>query len=187
MDKELERYLAAVEGYLKNMPVSERIDVIMELKSSIEEMRQKESLGTREILERLGSPKELAAGYLGDRISTTGSFNIKKVKMLISFYTLTSLGGMFVIPCGAVFAGGMMLCGIIVPVAGLIKAVGYLAGFDVPFVVFNFGSFELHPLVAFACSVILGGLFFILGRAVWRAVVAYIRKISAARRALSDA
>ena len=39
MDRELEQYLSTIEKYLKNMPVSERIDVVKELKSYIEEFR----------------------------------------------------------------------------------------------------------------------------------------------------
>ena len=77
MDRELEQYFTTIEKYLKNMPVSERIDVIKELKSYIEEMRINNALSTDMILGRLGSPKELVAGYLGEKITMGKSFSIK--------------------------------------------------------------------------------------------------------------
>jgi uncharacterized membrane protein len=116
MDKELELYLTTVEKYLKNMPVSERIDVIKELKSCIEELQLNNALNAKEILARLGSPKELAAGYLGDKITMGHSFNFKKLLMIFSFYSLVSLSGMFIIPCGTVFAIGCMAGGIAAPI-----------------------------------------------------------------------
>lgn len=186
MDQKLEQFLKSVEGYLKNMPISERIDVIKELKSSIEELQINEGLDADQILGRLGSPKELAAGYLGEKISMGGSFSLQKLKMLISFYGLASLGGMFVIPCGTVLAGGLMFCGFIAPIAGLIKAVGFLLGFEVPFVSFNFGSFQMHPLPTFPCSVIMGILLYLLGKKIWKGVTGYIRKVSAVKRTLDE-
>lgn len=186
MEQKLEQYLKAVEGYLKNMPISERIDVIKELKSSIEELQMNEGLSAEQILGRLGSPKELAVGYLGEKISTGGSFSLRKLKMLISFYGLASLGGMFVIPCGTVLAGGLMLCGFIAPIAGLIKAVCYLFGYDAWFIGFNFGLFELHPLLALPFSIAMGVVFYLLGKKIWKAVTGYIRKVSAAKRTLDE-
>ena len=184
MDKELEAYLGAVEGYLKNMPVSERVDVIKELKSCMEEYQLDHALDTSEILERLGSPRELAAGYLGDKIATGRNFSFKKLLMLISFYSLVSLSGMFVIPCGTVLAGGLIASGIIGPLGGLIKLLGFLLEFDVPFTLFTIADYELHPLLSFPLSIALGFLLFWAGRAIWRAVLKYIRKVSDTKRTL---
>lgn len=186
MDAKLEHYLKTVEEYLKNMPISERIDVIKELKSSIEELQIKEALRADEILERLGSPKNLAAGYLGDKISVGSTLNMEKIMMVISFYSLTSLSGMFVIPCGTVLAGGLMFSGILVPIAGLIKFVGYLAGYDVPLVVVQLGAFELHPTLVLPLTIILGVLLFLLGKRIWRAVIKYIQNVSIAKRKLDE-
>ena len=184
MDKELELFLKTVEGYLKRLPISERIDIIKELKSGIEEMQSSGEMSTTEILERLGSPKELAAGYVGDRIGQGGAFNLKKLLMVISFYSLTSLSGMFVVPCGAVLAGGFVLCGAISPIAGLVKSVGYLFGVDVPFVSVQFGSFVPHPLLSFPIMLVTGVLLLLLGWLIWKAVLKYIRRVSAVKRAI---
>jgi len=184
MDKEIELYLITVEKYLKNMPVSERIDVIMELKSCIEELQLNNALNAKEILMRLGSPKELAAGYLGDKITMGHSFNFKKLLMAFSFYSLVSLSGMFIIPCGTVAAGGFMLTGIVAPIAAAIKLLGFFLGFDVPFAMFKFGSYELHPLLTFPITIVLSILLFLLGRLTWKAVIRYIRKVSNTKRTL---
>ena len=186
MDKELEQYLTTVEKYLKNMPMSERIDVIKELESYIEELQLNNALNTKEILTRLGSPKELAAGYLGDKITMGHSFSFKKLLMVISFYSLASLSGMFIIPCGTVLAGGLMLTGIVAPIAGVINLVGFFFGFDTSYIQLHFGGNETHPLLALPISIILGALFFILGRVTWKAVIKYIRKVSTTKRKLDD-
>ena len=182
MDRELEVYLSTVEKYLKRMTITERVDVINELKSTIEELQIKNSLSNKEIMERLGSPKELAGGYLSDKISLNNKFDFKKFLMVFSFYSLTSLSGMFVIPCGTVLAGGLMVCGFIAPAGGLIKLIGFLLGYDMPFLIMQIGNFVLHPLLAFPFSVVFGGLLFFLGKKLWKAVVIYIRNVSVAKK-----
>ena len=156
MDRELEQYLTTIEKYLKNMPVSERVDVIKELKSNIEEMQINNALSADKILERLGSPRELAAGYLGEKIAMGNSFSIKKLLMTFSFYGLVSLSGMFIIPCGTVLAWGLILTSFFGPIAGLIKLLGFFFRFDVPFVVFGFAGYEPHPLLTFPMTIALG-------------------------------
>jgi len=168
------------------MPVSERIDVIKELKSYIEELQINNALNTDEILEKLGSPKELAAGYLGERITMGKSFSIKKLLMTFSFYSLVSLSGMFIIPCGTVLAGGLILTGILGPIAGLIKAMGFLLRFDVPFYFMSINGYEPHPLLAFPLSIAMGILLLLAGRAIWRLISRYISKVSKTKRILSS-
>ena len=98
MGRELDNYLLAVEKYLRSMPVSERIDVVKELKSYIEELLNKDNKTPLEIINQLGSPKELAKGYLSDVISKNSTYSLRKFMMIISFYGLTGLSGMFLLP-----------------------------------------------------------------------------------------
>ena len=186
MDKELELYLAVVEKYLKNMPASERIDVIKELQSGIEESRLNNALSVKEILARLGPPKELAAGYLGDKITMGRSFSLKKLLMVFSFYSLVSLSGMFIIPCGTVLAIGCMAGGIAAPVVTVLHLLRFFLGYDMSYFVVQFGSYQAHPLLALPISIIAGVLFFLLGRVIWKAVIRYIRKVSETKRTLDD-
>lgn len=178
MDKELERYLESVESYLRRMPTSERIDIIKELKSTMEELQRVESLSAAEVLQRLGPAKQLATGYLGEKIQAEPRFSWKKLSMMFAFYSLTFFQGMFIIPCGSVLAGALIFSGVISPIAGLIKLVGYILGFEVPFVVIQFGPFIPHPVIAFFLSILFGLFFLWSGRGLWRMVLAYIRKVS---------
>ena len=183
MEKELESYLTSVEKHLKNMPLSERADVIKELKSYMEELQRNDAFSSKKILERLGPSTELAAGYLGDKISVGVSFSFKKLLMVFSFYSLTSLSGLFVIPCGTVLAGGFMLAGIISPIAGVIKLLGVLFQFDTSYIIFEFGGLKFHPLLIFLFSFVLGALFLLLGTGIWKLVIGYIHKVSSLKRA----
>ena len=66
---------------------------------------------------------------------------------------------MFVIPILGIIAPMFLLCGAIAPVAGLIKFIGSLFGYDVPYVVAQFGSMTLSPVFTFLYSVVRGGVF----------------------------
>lgn len=182
MGRELDNYLLAVEKYLRSMPVSERIDVVKELKSYIEELLNKDNKTPLEIINQLGSPKELAKGYLSDVISKNSTYSLQKFMMIVSFYGLTGLSGMFLLPCGAVLSIGLLLSGIIAPIAGAIKAVGFIFDFDVPFVVFQFGNITLHPLLGFLLSIQMGFLFIISARAIWRLLLKYIQVVSKTKK-----
>ena len=56
MDKTLNDYLEKVEKCLKPLPVSERVDIVREIKSEMLEL-QNEGQTPAEILERMGEAK----------------------------------------------------------------------------------------------------------------------------------
>ena len=58
MEKSLNDYLEKIEKNLKPLPVSERVDIVKEIKSEILEL-QGDGKTPEEILERMGNPKEL--------------------------------------------------------------------------------------------------------------------------------
>ena len=67
LNKELEKYLSQVDRYLKYMPISEKTDILSELKSSFYErvqMGQSEEM----VIAEMESPKALAMSYIGDSI-----------------------------------------------------------------------------------------------------------------------
>ena len=78
MEKILNDYLEKIEKYLKPLPVSERVDIVKEIKSEILEL-QGDGKTSEEIIERLGNPKELAKAYLGDLIAKSSSFSWNRV------------------------------------------------------------------------------------------------------------
>lgn len=184
MDRNLELYLDTFDKHLKAMPASERIDIIKEIKSAMIEMEQKEGLTPQEIVDKLGNPKDLAQAYLGESISKTPGFNWKKWKAVIAFYGATGFSGMFVIPVLGILSPVLKLCGYFMPLAGLVKLIGFLLGYDLPIAIVQIGTFELHPAFGLVVSIILGALFYSLGRYLWRLLLEYIRKISEKKRKL---
>ena len=59
MEKILDEYLEKMEKYLKPIVASERIDIIKEIKSEMQEL-QNNDIPAEQIIERLGDPKDLA-------------------------------------------------------------------------------------------------------------------------------
>ena len=106
MEKILNDYLEKIEKYLKPLPVSERVDIVKEIKSEMLEL-QDNGKKAEEIIERLGDPKELAKAYLGDLISNSNSLGWNRVLAICAFYSLASFSGLVVIPtlaiCSPVF------------------------------------------------------------------------------------
>ncbi len=66
MEKNLNDYLEKIEKYLKPLPISERGDIVKEIKSEILEL-QSDGKTAEQITGRLGNPKELAKAYVGER------------------------------------------------------------------------------------------------------------------------
>lgn len=186
MGKETEQYLTAVEKQLRAMPIGERTDVIHELKSYIEDLQRNENKTEQEVLAQLTPPKELAREYLRDCINKTKTFQFRKLAMMFSFYSLAGLSGMFVFPFTIVLSVGLMLCGVVSPLAGLVKFIGFLMGYDLPFVVIQLGFYRPDAVLSLPISIVLGILLFIAGRALWKLNMKYINVISKTKKKYID-
>ena len=125
MNQSLEKYLTAVDRHLKPLPFSERADIVKEIKSTMLEM-ESEQMSSKQILDRLGSPKDLAKAYLKDLLVKEKRFSLKRVLILCAFYTAAGFSGMIVIPVLAVIAPAFLLYGIAAPVLGAVKMFDYL-------------------------------------------------------------
>lgn len=183
MDTVFEKYLCKIDRCLKPLRFAERVDIVKEIEGSIQEM-QNENLAPEQILERLGSPKELARAYLGELIIKERGCSKKKLAMILAFYSLTGLSGMFVIPVLGILAPVLIFCAAVSPIAGLIKFVGFLFGYDVPYIMFQFGSVTLSPIPAFVLSIVMGAVLLFLGRGAWKLLMGYIKTVSNAKRNL---
>lgn len=184
MERILNHYLEKIERCLKPLPVSERIDIVKEIKSEMLEL-QNEGKKSEEIIDRLGNPKELAKAYLGDLITKDHTFSLTRVLAMIAYYSLASLSGIIVIPTLAICAPAFMVCGAICPVLGVIKMIDSLLNLGIPYadniVVAQIGN----PLIAFALCVVIGlGLYF-AGRACWKLLVYYFKAVSKTKDRLS--
>lgn len=184
MDKELEKYLEQIDKSLKPLPTSERVDIIKEIKSTMLEMKQENKTNV-EILKQLGSPKELAKAYLNDLLTKDHNFTKNNLLTVIAFYSLTGITGLFVIPVLGITAPIFMLCGILCPILGIIKLLGYLLHFEVPYLIFQFGSITLHPIPACLLAITVGILLYVLGKGAWRLLLRYLNSVSTKKQKLA--
>ena len=188
MNQSLEKYLTAVDRHLKPLPFSERADIVKEIKSTMLEM-ESEQMSSIQILDRLGSPKDLAKAYLKDLLVKEKRFSLKRVLILCAFYTAAGFSGMIVIPVLAVVAPAFLLCGIAAPVLGAVKMFDYLLNLRIPFIqniqIVFYGIIDLNPVAEFFCSAFFGILLFFLGWGAWKLLLLYLKKISSAKKSLS--
>lgn len=184
MDKQWNLYLEQVEKHLKPLPVSERVDIVQEIKSQIQELQQAGKT-EQEILERLGDPRALARAYLGDLIAETSFFSWGRVLALCAYYSLAGLSGLFVIPVLGICAPVFFLCGAVIPFAGGVKLVNELLHLHLPYVQYIGVAGVDSPVQAFLICVAVGVALCLLGYGCWRLLVGYVRSVSRVGRVLS--
>ncbi|MFQ8922885.1 MAG: HAAS signaling domain-containing protein [Clostridium paraputrificum] len=187
MKSTLEKYLDTVDKCLKPIPISERVDIVKEIKGSILEM-ERENLSTEQILDRLGNPKDLAKAYLGDLLSKESGFSWNRFLTVCAFYSLVGFSGIFVIPTLAISAPTFIAFGIFIPLAGIIKLADFLLSLNISFVehlVFQFGSIILSPVPSFIVAIITGTILILIGKGSWKLLVYYCKQVSKTKSKLS--
>ena len=188
MEKMLNEYLEKMEKYLRPVAVSERVDIIKEIKSEIQEL-QSNGMPAEEIIERLGNPKDLAKAYLGDLLAKESRFSWNRFLIVCAFYSVVGFSGMIVIPCLAIIAPVFIFCGILTPILMAVKMISYIFALGIPYVE-NFGIFvggivTFNPIVEFIISLVIGALLCLVGRGAWKLLVFYCKKISTTASDLS--
>lgn len=188
MEKVLECYLGKVEKYLKRVPVSERTDILKEIKSGICEL-QNSGKRPGEIIERLGKPKDLAKAYLVDILSEEKGSSWNKFILICAFYSVAGLSGMFIIPCLGIIAPSFIFFGAAMPVLGFIKMVDNVFNLNIPYVeninvCFN-GIENFNPVLGFVITVLSGILLYLAGRYAWKLLLLYCSKTGSIKRKLS--
>lgn len=185
MNETFEKYLNTIDKCLKPLPVSERVDIVKEIKASILEM-ENEKRSTEEIIERLGQPKDLAKAYLGDLLSKESKFSRNRFLTVCAFYSLLGFSGLFVIPALAIIAFVCISCGVLLPIFGVVKVVDDLLKLPIPDIDYMvFGNIVLGPIPAFFVSIITGIIMYALGRGAWKLLVAYCKKVGKTKNNLS--
>ena len=184
MEKSLNDYLEKIEKNLKPLPVSERVDIVKEIKSEILEL-QGDGKTPEEILERMGNPKELAKAYLGDLIAKSSSFSWSRMLAICAYYSLADLSGMIVIPVLVICAPVFIVCGIAAPVLGAVKLIDTLLHLGIPYAgCIGISGIE-NPAIVFVLSIVMGVALYLAGRGCWKLLVYYIKGVSQAKRFLS--
>lgn len=184
MEKILNSYLEKIERYLKPLPVSERVDIVKEIKSEMFDL-QNEGKTSDEIIDRLGDPKELAKAYLGDFITKDNTFSFSRVLAMIAYYSLTSLSGIFVIPTLAICAPVFIICGVVCSILGVIKMLDSLLKLGIPYAEYIVVAGIENPFLAFALCVTIGIGLFLAGYACWKLLILYFRVVSKTKDHLS--
>lgn len=177
----LEKYLYQVDRRLKHMSVTEKTDILSELKNSFYE-RQKNGQTEGEIIAEMESPKSLAMSYLGESITRCDSFSWKHFMMVLGFYSYASLVGAIIIPILAVisvaffFSSGVS---ILAGVLGMLKGVVHIPLVeDLRFMVF---TYELKGLTALLFGLLLAIIFMAVGILFWKGTVAMVRLLQTQR------
>lgn len=185
MNEALNHYLEEIDNRLRPLPVSERVDIVQEIKSEIAEL---EAAGEtpQMIMERLGSPKELSVAYLGKSLSESKTFHWKNVLAVLSFSIYAGIGGVFLLPISTVAAVSFMGCGILAPIAGVVRLVSFLFGHDIPNFQFVVGSYTANAYAFLPISIGVGLLFFAIGWICWRVTVLFIRSLMKGKCHLSN-
>lgn len=184
MEKSLNDYLEKIEKNLKPLPVSERVDIVKEIKSEILEL-QGNGKTPEEILERMGSPKELAKAYLGDLIAKSSSFSWSRMLAICAYYSLAGLSGMIVIPVLVICAPVFIACGIAAPILGAVKLIDTLLHLGIPYAgCIGISGIE-NPAIVFVLSIVMGVALYLAGRGCWKLLVYYIKGVNQAKRFLS--
>lgn len=177
----LEKYLYQVDRRLKHMSVTEKTDILSELKNSFYE-RQRNGQTEDEIIAEMESPKSLAMSYLGESITRCDSFSWKHFMMVLGFYSYASLVGAIIIPILAVisvaffFSSGVS---ILAGVLGMLKGVVHIPLVeDLRFMVF---TYELKGLPALLFGLLLAIIFMAVGILFWKGTVAMVRLLQTQR------
>ena len=97
----LEKYLSQVDKHLKYMPVSEKTDILSELKSSFYE-RMEQGQTENDIIAEMGPAKDFALSYLGKAIVENKNFSFRHFMMALGFYSFASLAWVSLIPALAI-------------------------------------------------------------------------------------
>lgn len=184
MDQVLDAYLDRIDRHLRPMPASERVDIVQEIRSELLEL-EAQGLGPEEIVSRLGGPRELAAAYLSDAIVKNPRFSFRRLGAVAAFYSLAGLGGMIVLPATSIMAVTFLLCGALLPAAGLLSFLASLVGIEVPWVVMQLGGWTAPPALAFLISAVVGLLLLLAGWGMWKLTVRFVRLVGEKRRSLA--
>lgn len=171
MDKKIEKYLSEVDHYLKYMPVSEKTDILTELKSSFYE-RLKMGQSVEMIIEEMESPKVLAMSYIGDSIVKNKSFTFKRFMSLFGFYSVASLAWVSIIPTMAILAVSFFFSAGVSIIAGIMGALkGIINISAIENMKFVFFAYELKGLPALITGLLMAIVFAFLGIICWKGTV----------------
>lgn len=184
-NKQLETYLSQVDAYLRYMPVSEKTDILSELKSTFYE-RLESGQSEEAIMDEWGSPKELAMSYMGELIVESKGFSVSRLMMMVGFYSFASLAWVAIIPTLAILSIAFFCSSVIsvfAGVMGLLKGIVHISLIEN--LQFMFFIYEVKGIPAFLIGLLLAVVFIGLGVVCWKGAVLVIRFLQSRRWGLN--
>ncbi|WP_455716959.1 HAAS signaling domain-containing protein [Anaerosporobacter sp.] len=175
MDDELmNEFLEAVKRNLKYLSEEEKADIIYEIKSHIQETKIKQGIDMKSILQNLGDPKKLGKAYVGKVIADTVVFNSKSFFRALLYYSSTGINGMIL----TVIAGSLYISSFITLIGGCIKTVGALLGYNMSFITFILGNFNVPDILALPIALPVSMLLYYVSKKMWKIFKSFLRKSS---------
>lgn len=147
---------------------------------------QASGTSTEQIIERLGNPKELARAYLGEAVAKNNGFNWRRLSAVIAFYSLAGIGGMFVLPITSICGIAFMVSGVLCPIAGIIKLVAHLMGYEITEIGISIGAFSANAIAFLPISILIGAVIFAIGWLLWKLTIVIIKSMSKGKKKLDQ-
>ena len=175
LNYKLESYLKKVDDQLNFIPVSDKADILSELKNTFYE-RLLNGQTEEEILNEMESPRELALSYMSESITKDQKFTLRGALKVFTVYSALFFSSISVIPTLAalsfaffISSGLCFLAGVI----GLLRGVFSISLFYE--LKFYFFSHELEGFPALITGLILAVIFGLLGMVCWKGVVKIVK------------
>jgi uncharacterized membrane protein len=155
MDDRTSRYIDELERELQKLPARDRHDALREIRSHLEEASDS-GTPSRLTLARLGSPRNLAAAYMGDYLAARESSlptRALRVAAVGAHVFGTTFSSLFVVPTLVASALAFGIAGVATPILGLLRTFGAtwirmdLPGYSVPTAL----SFPVALLIGVVC------------------------------------
>ena len=174
-EKAIEKYLSRLDRYLVHMSVSEKTDILSELKNSFYE-RMSDGQTAESIIEEMEPPKELAMDYLGESMIKDKGFSWQNFMRSLCFYSYASLLWVSIIPTLAIlsvsffFSAGVS---VLASIMGLLKGIVHISLIDNVKLVFFVK--ELTGFPALLAGLLLAIIFIVLGVLCWKGTIRLVQ------------
>lgn len=159
MKDKIKAYLEEIKQYLKPLGKEEQEDIIKELQATIMEMQQK-GIHEEEIIQRLGTPTNMAKAYLADLL-VKEKFSWRKCVMYFTFYTMTGFFSIMIIPIVLLLMLHFGITSITNLVLSLFKLLDSLFAWHTEFashLTFQMLGLTLSPFIGFIASIVYVGV-----------------------------
>lgn len=171
-DKKINDYLTLVQHSLKHLTISEKEDIINEIKSHIREVQVNQNKDMDVIIQELGDPYQLGKAYTENTISTSTEFNIGNLFRKIYLWGAFGVGGLFL----SILTGSLYLCAFLILVGGSLKTLGAMLGYDMRFIIIRFGSWLVPDMLALPISIPLAVMIYLISYILWKRLKNYSGK-----------